>query len=100
MPTYRVVAVGHFRGADGGLSLTKIPELDGARAVGFYTTRVVKAVEPRVAMERAADGIFQELSTTLNNGQNRIELEIESCDEISDKTNEDSSKGFSFFSED
>jgi hypothetical protein len=93
------VAVGHFKDPDGGLLLVDISELDGGCAVGFYTTRVVNAVEPRSAIEAAADEIFEELSTVINKRQNRVELEIESCEEISGERGKSSSKGFSFFSE-
>lgn len=99
MPVFQIIAVGHFRGTDGGPALVGIPELEGARVAGFYTTRVVEADAPRRAMELAADGISDELATFLGRRDNVFELEIESCEELAEDELDSPPRGFTFFSE-
>jgi hypothetical protein len=99
MPTFRIIILGHFCGPNGP-KLVGIPEFAGARAAGFYTTRVIEASDPDEATKLAADSIYEELSRTLGREQSACSLEVESCEDISDLNQTSLSRGFTFFAED
>jgi hypothetical protein len=100
MPTYVIVAVGEFRGPDRRLKSVDIPQFGGAKAAGFYTTRIVSADDPNGAAERAADSIYEELLGSIGKENSVFSLEIESCEEVPGPPPDISGSGFSFFGDD
>lgn len=98
MPTFKFTIAGVFYGADGPKSIA-VGEFGGARAAGFYTTRVVDAADEVEAMTLAADSIEDELNETLGKNKGGYRLEFESCDVIERDLYDGPRRGFTFFSE-